>query len=501
MNPRHLFLSALVLLLFSELHSQDSHYWTQQFGTRSALLSGAVLGGANDNTMIYYNPAALAFMQNASISINANAYGIENIRVENALGRTADFESAKIGSIPLLAGGMLRTGNEKWKLGYAFISPVNLNFKGIARAEGNFDLLEDPQSEGLEETVSEASVTNRTSELVFAMGIGHQLNDYWAVGLSNLFTVRSLSFQRSLSTYIFQNDPERTLVGGNLLQNADYYNVRYAAKLGVVFQKGNWQSGLTLTTPSLNLFGQGTVASNIAIRNLRIIDDTPRSGVATARQAEVKTTFKSPLSVALGTNYTRGRSHIGIAVQYFAGQDIYDVMEPAPGNFVRPAELAPQLQSDEFLSLKAGAKSVINIALGYEYQLDENLSLLFGARSDNSFFDKDLNDGPGIKPTISSWDIYHFSGGITLDRENSSLSLGLLYSTGSKGDYEQPGTFDPDNPDLVVGSTTITSAKYSNVGILLGYTFYFKKFQLRDQPGAIVPVRLSSCSLLFPPGV
>lgn len=466
----------LFAMLTIPVHGQDSHYWTQQFGTRSALLSGAVLGGAKDNTMIYYNPGALGFLDESSISINANAYRVENIKVENALGNESDYKSAQIGAVPLLAGGMIRTGSEKWKVGYGFIAPVDFNFKAIARVDGNYDLVDDSESVGLEETVAEAAITNRTSEFVVAIGLGHKLNENWSVGISNLFTVRSLSYQRSLSTYVFLNDSENSLIGGNILQNADYFNVRYAAKLGVVYQKNSWNMGLTLTTPSLNLFGSGTVASNIAVRNLKLIDDNRISGVATARQSELKSKFKSPFSVALGVNHTFGRSHLGVATQYYAGIDIYGIMEPAPGSFVRPIDLAPQLQSDEFLRIQSGAEAVFNVAIGYEYMVSESLSILGGFRTDMSYFDESLNNGAGIKPTISAWDIYHFTGGVTFNKNNSSLSLGLLLSSGVNDSYEQSGSFDPDDPDLVKGSTTITKATYSNIGILLGYTFYFRKF-------------------------
>lgn len=473
----------LILLLFiSVTRAQDSHYWTQQFGTRSALLSGAVLGGADDNTMIYYNPGALGFLQESSISINANAYRVENIKVENALGNESDYQSAQLGAVPLLAGGMIRTGSEKWKVGYAFIAPVDFNFKAVARVEGNYDLIDDTESLGLEETVAEAAITNKTSEFVVAIGLGHKINENWSVGVSNLFTARSLSYQGSLSTYIFLNDAENSLVGGNILKNADYFNVRYSAKFGVVYQKDKWDLGLTLTTPSLNLFGNGTVASNIAVRNLKLIDDNRISGVATARQAELKTKYKSPFSVALGVNHTFNRSHLGVAAQYYSGMDIYDIMEPAPGSFVRPIDLAPQLQSDEFLAIQSGAKAVFNVAIGYEYAVSESLSILGGFRTDMSYFDESLNDVAGIKPTITNWDIYHFTGGVTLNRKNSSLSLGLLLSSGVNDSYQQTGSFDPENPDLVAGSTTITKATYSNIGILLGYTFYFRKFNLSNAP-------------------
>ena len=472
---RSFFLLVLGIATFFCSQAQDSHYWTQQYGTRSALLSGAVLGGTNDNTMIYYNPGGLGFLDNSSISINASAYGIGNIRVENALGQQADFESMQVGSVPLLAGGMIKMKDQKWKIGYAFITPVDFSFKGIARLDNSFEVIDDPESPGLEELVAEAAVTTKTSEIIFALGVGRKLNENWSVGLSNLFTVRSHSYQRNFSSYVFMNDENRTLVGANQNQNAEYYNVRYAAKLGAVYKSGYWSTGLTITTPSVNFFGQGTLANNIAVRNLTLIDDNRISGVATARQAELKSTYKSPFSVALGTNYNKGNSSAGIAIQYYNSIDIYDIMEPVPGTFVRPAELAPELQSDRFLRNRAGAESVLNIAVGYEHQMSESLSLLVSARNDMSYFDDRLNDGPGIKTTISSWDIYHFTGGVNLDHKNSSLSLGLLFSTGNTGKYEQPGNINPEDVNLLEGTTTITRASYNNIGLLLGYTLYLNR--------------------------
>ena len=470
------------MLTCTGLFAQDTHYWTQQFGTRSALMGGAVLGGANDNTMIFYSPAALASLESSSISLNANAYRIENIRVENALGQRADFESGQIGAVPLLAGGMIRTRSQKWKVGYAIISPVDFRFKGIARADGNFELVDDDESPGLEEAVGETAITSKTNELIFAVGIGHKLNENWSVGMSNLITVRSHDYQRNYSAYIFKNDAERTLIGGNISQNATYYNFRYAAKFGVIYQKGNWKTGLNITTPSLNILGQGTLASNIAVQNVGLgPENRPVSGVATDRQAKLKSRFKSPFSLALGTNFQAGRSQIGVAVQYFAGLDVYDIMEPVPGSFVRPVELAPELQSDEFLKFRSGAESVVNVAIGYEYQLKDNLSLLGSIRSDRSYFDQEVNEGVGIKSTISSWDIYHFTAGINFDKENSSLSLGLLFSTGFKDDYQQNGSFDPENPDFYIGSRTITEARYGSFGILLGYTHYLRTGNRSDR--------------------
>ncbi|ETN94176.1 hypothetical protein [Zhouia amylolytica] len=472
-----------ILVFFSNLivYSQDTHYWSQQFGTESALMSGAVIGGANDNTMLFYNPGALGFLDNTSISVNANAYRIENISIANALGEKASFNSKQLGSVPLLAGGMIDTKNEDWKIAYGFMAPVNFDFKAIARRDGNFDIIANDESPGLEELFGESSITNKLSEILVAFGVAHRFNDNWSFGVSNLITARSHTFNRNYSAYVFMNDANSTLVGGNLSQNIDYYNVRYAAKLGLSYQKGNWKTGLTITTPSISFMGIGTVASNIAARNLKLIDDERISGVATDRQAELKTTYKSPFSISGGVNYNKDKSKIGIAFQYYASIDVYDIMDVAPNTFVRPASLAPELTSDYFMRAQAAAKDVFNIAVGYEYMLKNDLSLYLSGRSDLTYFDKRLNESNGIKATISDWNLYHFASGITLKKQKSQLSLGLLYSTGVTNNYEQKGSLNnPAEGNLLQGSRTITKASYNSLGFLLGYTFYFKKFELQN---------------------
>ena len=382
--------------------AQDTHYWSQQFGTRTALLSGAVLGGVEDNTMIYYNPGGLGFLENSSLSVNANAYRIESIKILNALGNESDFKSSNLGSIPLLAGGMISLKNPDWKLGYGFMAPVDFNFKGIARVDGNFDVIEEAESPGIEELVGESSLVNKLNEVLFTVGVGRKISDNFSVGVSGLFTVRSHTYNRNYSAYIFLNDTNETFVGGNLSQNVDYYDIRAALKFGLVYKFDKWSTGLTISTPAINLGGQGTVASNVAAKNVIFNEQNGRvSGVATDRQAELKTKFKSPLSISGGLNYDNGKSYIGISAQYYFSIDPYDIMDITPRTFVRPAELAPQLTSDQFMSVQAAAKSVFNVAVGYEYRLKENLSLLASFRNDMSYFDelaKEINLNKSISP-------------------------------------------------------------------------------------------------------
>lgn len=473
---------ALIILGFylisnNLLLAQDTHYWTNQYGTKSALLGGAVVGGIKNNTAIFYNPGALGFIDTASLSINANAYSSENIVVENALGQKQGFKSNYLGSIPLLVGGMFRSGkDQKLKIAYGIVAPIDFNFNATARLDNVENVANDEESPGSEEFIAQSSLNSKLKETVAAVGLGQRINDHWSIGISNFFSFRSLSYYRTQYARLFLNDEENTLVSASYVRTIEYFNVKYIAKIGLAYQKDNFSAGLTVTTPSINLFGNGKIAVDLIGNNL-MSDGSRIDFLANDRQVKLKSKYKSPLSVSGGVNWSMKRSLIGVALQYYGKVDAYDVMQAKPSAFVRPASLYNELQSDQYLRVKASAKAVFNIALGYEYKLKDNLSLTGSFRTNNSYYDKSLKDEVGIKPEFTSWDIYHITGGFTLSKGQSQLSLGLLYAFGADNNREIDGNLDsPTEDNFLQGATTITKAKYSSVGLLFGYTFSFKKF-------------------------
>ena len=464
--------SLLLLLTFQikKAAAQDTHYGTNQYGARAALLGGAVVGGINDNTLIFYNPGGLAFTDTGALSINANVYQMEKIRIRNALGREQDFRSSALGSIPLLISGSIRTRNFRLRMGYGLIAPVGFNFKANARTDSRVNIVEEPESPGAEEFIAQSSIDTRLSEITGIYGLGYKLNDHWAVGLSNLFTVRSQNFNRTTLSRVLMNNPENTLISATFLRSTSYFHVRYAPKIGLAYKKGNWGWGLTLTAPSIGLFGNGSVAADVLGTNVMLRGKRTRI-LANDQQEKLKTRFRSPFSLSTGVVWHQRRSMIGFSADYYFGQEIYDVLRAEPADFLRPAEAFPELGSDDFLRVKSGNKPVFNWAIGYEYQWKPTVSLTASVRANNSFYDRKLSSTIGIKPEFTSWDIYHFTLGTTLKK-------GRMTSAGSTGEHPVDNTVtQPDEDNLLLGSLTITKANYFNIGALLGYTYTFKKLE------------------------
>ena len=61
--------------------SQDTNYWTLQYGTRGELLGGCVVGSAVDLSATYYNPGSLALVADPKTILTATVFGMETVKV------------------------------------------------------------------------------------------------------------------------------------------------------------------------------------------------------------------------------------------------------------------------------------------------------------------------------------------------------------------------------------------------------------------------------------
>ncbi len=68
----------LIIMIFSinDLIPQEDNYWNLQYGTRSTLLGGTVIGSVSDLSATYYNPGAIALFPDTKFIISAQAYQI-----------------------------------------------------------------------------------------------------------------------------------------------------------------------------------------------------------------------------------------------------------------------------------------------------------------------------------------------------------------------------------------------------------------------------------------
>jgi len=71
---KYLITLAISTIIIHNASAQDTHYWNLQYGTRSNLLGGAVIGSVSDMAATYYNPAALALFPAPEILLSGKVY-------------------------------------------------------------------------------------------------------------------------------------------------------------------------------------------------------------------------------------------------------------------------------------------------------------------------------------------------------------------------------------------------------------------------------------------
>jgi long-subunit fatty acid transport protein len=489
-------LLALTLVFVSvQIFSQDTHYWTYRYGTKAVLMSGAAVGGLEDNTSVIYNPALLSFVKSTSISINSNIYQIVNITAKNGAGPGQDVISNQFSAVPVTLSGMIRKKKpSRLTMGYAIIVPSEFTFKATVREDAFKDIVTaGTESLGAEDYVGQFTINTRLSENQGAFALAYKISDKFSVGLTNQFVYRSHSYTKNeLCRMILNNSPTQgngTLVNTSESQSIEYTNLRYSPKIGLAFASGRWTAGLAVVLPSVTLGGSGTIARDIIANSLQInLEPNPSrppilvrsSFAANDRQEKLSTTYNTPLSISAGFAYKGSKWLVAASAEWFGSVSLYNIMTPQDNLFKRPITL--QLDGKKFLEVNASNKSVVNFAVGVEHSLNDKISLSTGFRTNRSFYDKafdqritdrngrTINNNP-LNLDISSWDIYHVVLGGTFKQERRDLSIGITYSWANDGNIRQFANFDqPTENTFLLGQKLTTTASYYSFGVLLGYT-------------------------------
>ncbi len=432
---RHAILLFTFLSITREnIFSQDNLYNTQQFGARSAMLGGAVVAGVDDNSAVYYNPSALAFLENKSLSVNANLYQVAIYKVRDAAGEGIDLSATRFSLYPTMLSGIVNfKKNDRFVGSFALITRNYGNEKGQIRHESFYDVY--PEAPFDEEFIGSFEYENKIFEQWGGFGIGYRINDNWSVGATQFLSYRSHVFKFNVFTRLILADTSDFF----LSSITDQYDVvldefRLLWKAGVHFRKNNWKLGLSLTPPSLNVLGWANVSREISVYNL--VDVQPDTVqildfLALDRQRNLKDTrYRIPFSMAFGIERKLKKGLLMFSAEFFQKLKQYQVAIPNPEPFVRPSTFDYAIDETEFLSVVYAADPVVNFAVAYEHNVSDKLSILSSFRTDFNALDDDLVPGDEIVMQSIYWDLYHLTLGVSMKKGNTLTTIGFNYALG-----------------------------------------------------------------------
>ena len=457
--------------------AQDTHYWTQQYGTKSSLLGGAAIGGVRDNSGIYYNPGAIGFIENKNLSISANAYQADRINIRNGAGDGINLVSNSVQTMPLIISGLFKLDEyPRHTLGYGLLTKNQFNLNTNARSEGSKNLISDNHAVGMEDYTDQFNLKSSIYETMAGWAYAYKISDKLSVGIGNYGIYRSNHNDYDRSVRVIPTDSNLILREISIYDRSysiSIMNVRTIFKGGISLNLDTWKFGLTITSPSINIWSSGIIQSDETVANL----DYFNSGFLISftgndRQAKLKNVYKTPLSIGFGTEYGTENTVFAFSCEWFDMVKEYDVMKAKPGAYLRPAQLN-FATADEVLTISEARKSVFNFAVGWQQKLTSDYYGSIAFRTNNSYSKQ--NKLPELSLTYTNWDIYHFSIGATKKREKSDLSVALNFALGgTKNVYQYANLTNIDVSNAYEGVPEKTTALFSSFAVMIGYTHRLK---------------------------
>ncbi len=173
---------------------------------------------------------------------------------------------------------------------------------------------------------------------------------------------------------------------------------------------------------------------------------------------------------------TNGRGQISITMEHFLKLNAYNIITPRNESFIRPDTGSNNTATQELLQFREERSSVTNIALGWSYMLQKNITLFTSLTTDMTFVPDNRSDPEyrGQDPYLLSWNTYNLQFGGSFRRQRLHMRAGVLLTYGRSTNYLQPVNFDtPNDGNFLLGQPTRTTARYFSAGLMVSYIHNF----------------------------
>jgi len=441
-----LFVSSSLLLFTISLYAQEDNYWNQQYGTRSTLLGGAVIGSVSDLSATFYNPGAIALFPDVKFIISAQAYQYDKYKIVNGAGEGRDLDYSSITPSATFVA---------FNLPFKFLKDDRIVVSALTRQtnqiEFNTRIIDSVESvgssTGLEDFAGGVQYNQNYNDVWAGITYSAKISEVIGVGFTGYVAVKSYTNQNIIILEALKDDGN--IASFTKIYNYTYNNWRTLLKGGLGINLSPLTLGLSFTTPSLNILGSGSVGTHLFVSGIDTVNDFTSN-----YQDDVKSEYKSSWAVGFGGAYRLEKIKFHFSVEWYNAVKQYYVLDTEPFESQSSGEV---LTND----LSHQTKSVTNFGFGIDYFAADSLIFSASFISDYSAKSDEIVLG---QPQSIGFDLFHISAGSTFKIWQSLLTLGLVYTYGSQ-DFGE-------NINLVPGSDDISNEaniEYSQIKVLLGF--------------------------------
>lgn len=438
--------------------AQDAHYWTHQYGTRSTLLGGLVIGSVLDLSGTYYNPGGLSLIKDPETVLAAKIFQYPNITLKGLAGGNVDVTSSNLSPAPSLVAGILKF---KWLgkhwFGYSVLSrqEVKLGLSGAVIDSRDWII----DSPGDEEVVTDFRLNESLSEPWWGITWSYRITDHFGIGISQYAIFRSHSVNFQTLSEALETDGEIAMTVYK--RDFSYSNYRLLWKIGLAFDFDRITLGITFVPPSIKVYGRGASAVNVTVAGQDIDGDGSEDNyMASDFQDGLDSDYRTPLSLGIGITYKLENFRLYGSAEWFGRVDKYKVLSARDFVVQSTGESLPNEVTHEL-------ESVLNFGIGMEYTFNPNLKTYLSFTTDFSARRPDTD----TNLSVTDWNIYHIMGGTSFKILRYSLTLGLGYSFGRRQMIERRDPILESLQGSLIGVVSEYEFSYSTLKFLLGFAF------------------------------
>ncbi|UCG89198.1 MAG: hypothetical protein JSW71_11935 [Gemmatimonadota bacterium] len=409
-------LAAWGLTVPSLASSQDSHYWTYQYGTRANLLGGLVIGSVEDISAVYYNPGVLALIPEPELLLTSKVFELIDYSAQGWEDRSLELNDLRADQAPGFFGGTMPFKFlENHVLAYSVFTRYRQKLRMDAINVWHRELF--GTFPGNEDAFSQLLLSRDLSETWVGLSWSAPLGKF-GLGVSQFLAYRS---QRS--TRLAGGSIHSAAVPAASASNAEtafsYWNARLLWKLGLSWEWEGVSWGLTATTPGLSLLGQGRALVYLSAAGQDTVGDVRDPVFVAAYQEGLDANYQSPWSLGLGAAYGFGKSRVHFSAEYFSKNREFVIMDG--GRFVG------QSTGDTLsLTLTDQQNDVINFGVGFRHELNGQVTGYASFRTDFSSVDREHAEVSVSAPL----NLYFVTAGTALRIPIADITLGLGYGWG-----------------------------------------------------------------------
>jgi long-chain fatty acid transport protein len=361
----------------------EANYQPFIVGERAAGMGGAVAATAEGMDACFYNPAGLARETRDSISVNGTLYGVQNFETKDAAFPGEDFSISSFATIPTGLSAVRRLGD-----GTAAAFSVFVPSQSSAR-----------EIQAFQQNQHYYNYSYDEQTLYLGPSLGRTVNDRlsWGVSVFGVYQTAS-EFQN-----LYWGDYAYTYTA-----NYKYSVIGVVGTLGAQYRlTDEWWTGVTFTTPSATLSGDGRVQVS------EVQGDAAAAGAGAAYFEDLDADNGLPARARVGLGWRR--ADVGSA-----GLDITH-------NFPRDYNWMDGSQDGESITIRQEREGVTDVQVGGEVIVRKRYPIRAG-------FFTSFSSAPDLDPaepsTPNHVDLYGVTASVGSIGESVILNFGVSYVLG-----------------------------------------------------------------------